>query len=63
MGTVKKNGNVLLHLAGYFKKMLSADEKRELLEIIDRYRQEYVPLIENRDFSTITHHRTPYRQD
>ena len=43
--TVKKNTNVLHHMIGYFKKQLSADEKQELLEIIDRYRQEYVPLI------------------
>lgn len=43
--TVKKNTNVLHHMMGYFKKQLSADEKQELLEIIDRYRQEYVPLI------------------
>ena len=30
---------------GYFKEQLSADEKKELLEIIDCYRQEIVPLI------------------
>ena len=43
--TVKKNINVLLHLLGYFKKELSPDEKQEVLEIIERYREEYVPLI------------------
>lgn len=43
--TVKKNTNVLHHMMGYFKKQLSADEKQELLEIVDRYHQEYVPLI------------------
>jgi uncharacterized protein YbgA (DUF1722 family)/uncharacterized protein YbbK (DUF523 family) len=43
--TVRKNTNVLHHMMGYFKKQLSADEKQELLEIIDRYRLEYVPLI------------------
>ncbi len=43
--TVKKNTNVLLHMMGYFKKRLSADEKQELLQIIDKYRQEYLPLI------------------
>ncbi len=43
--TTKKNTNVLLHMMGYFKKDLSADEKQELLEIIDRYRRELVPLI------------------
>jgi len=43
--TVKKNVNVLQHMAGYFKKLLSKDEKEELREIIGQYHQEYVPLI------------------
>lgn len=43
--TVKKNTNVLQHLMGYFKKQLSADEKQELLEVIDHYYQGHFPLI------------------
>ncbi|MCG6917092.1 MAG: DUF523 and DUF1722 domain-containing protein [Deltaproteobacteria bacterium] len=43
--TIKKNINVLQHMMGYFKKQLSTDEKRELLETIELYRNEYVPLI------------------
>ena len=43
--TVKKNVNVLQHIMGYFKKHLSADEKQELLEVFDQYRQELVPLL------------------
>jgi len=43
--TVKKNINVLEHILGYFKAQLSADEKQEVLEIFDRYRREFVPLI------------------
>lgn len=43
--TVKKNLNVLLHLMGYFKKQLSGDEKQELLEVFDQYRQGLTPLI------------------
>ena len=43
--TIKKNINVLQHVMGYFKKELSADEKAELLEVIDRYRNGHVPLI------------------
>jgi uncharacterized protein YbgA (DUF1722 family)/uncharacterized protein YbbK (DUF523 family) len=43
--TSKKNTNVLMHMMGYFKEQLSSDEKRELLEVIDNYRQEYIPLI------------------
>jgi uncharacterized protein YbgA (DUF1722 family) len=30
---------------GYFKKQLTADEKQEVLEVIDQYRQGYTPLI------------------
>jgi uncharacterized protein YbgA (DUF1722 family)/uncharacterized protein YbbK (DUF523 family) len=43
--TPKKNANVLQHMMGYFKEQLSADEKQELLEVIDNYRQEYIPFI------------------
>lgn len=43
--TVRKNSNVLHHMMGYFKKQLSPDEKRELLEIIEQYRSGHVPLI------------------
>jgi uncharacterized protein YbbK (DUF523 family) len=34
--TVKKNVNVLQHIMGYFKQQLTADEKQELLEVLDR---------------------------
>jgi len=43
--TVKKNTNVLQHMSGYFKELLSGDEKQELQEVIEHYRQELVPLI------------------
>jgi uncharacterized protein YbgA (DUF1722 family)/uncharacterized protein YbbK (DUF523 family) len=43
--TLKKNVNVLQHIMGYFKRQLSPDEKQELLEILEQYRKEYVPLI------------------
>jgi uncharacterized protein YbgA (DUF1722 family)/uncharacterized protein YbbK (DUF523 family) len=43
--TVKKNTNVLQHIMGYFKQQLTADEKRELLEVLDQYRREVLPLI------------------
>ncbi|MCG2721686.1 MAG: DUF523 and DUF1722 domain-containing protein [Thermodesulfovibrionales bacterium] len=45
LATPKKNTNVLLHIAGYFKKNLSSDEKKELLEIIGNYHEGFVPLI------------------
>jgi uncharacterized protein YbgA (DUF1722 family) len=43
--TTKKNANVLQHMMGYFKQDLSADEKAELLDIFDQYKNELVPLI------------------
>jgi uncharacterized protein YbgA (DUF1722 family)/uncharacterized protein YbbK (DUF523 family) len=43
--TVKKNVNVLQHMAGYFKKQLSRDEKQELQEIIGQYHRHLIPLI------------------
>ena len=45
IATAKKNTNVLLHMAGYFKHLLKPEEKNELLEIIEQYHQEFVPLI------------------
>ena len=41
----RKNANVLQHMMGYFKELLSSDEKQELLEVIENYRKEYIPLI------------------
>jgi uncharacterized protein YbgA (DUF1722 family) len=32
-------------MAGYFKKQLTSDEKRELLETIDLYREGLTPLV------------------
>jgi uncharacterized protein YbgA (DUF1722 family)/uncharacterized protein YbbK (DUF523 family) len=43
--TIRKNTNVLQHMMGYFKNRLTADEKQELIETIDKYHQGFVPLI------------------
>ncbi|MBN1493000.1 MAG: DUF523 and DUF1722 domain-containing protein [Candidatus Omnitrophica bacterium] len=43
--SVKKNRNVLQHIMGYFKKDLSAAEKKELAEVITHYSNGFVPLI------------------
>jgi uncharacterized protein YbgA (DUF1722 family)/uncharacterized protein YbbK (DUF523 family) len=43
--TPKKQTDVLMHMLGYFKKELSSDEKKELLEIIDHFKQGLIPLI------------------
>ena len=45
LATPKKNANVLMHIAGYFKKLITADEKQELLEVIENYRRCLIPLI------------------
>jgi uncharacterized protein YbgA (DUF1722 family)/uncharacterized protein YbbK (DUF523 family) len=43
--TPAKHINVLQHILGYFKKVLTGDEKEEMLEILDNYRNGDVPLI------------------
>lgn len=43
--TIRKNVDVLMHILGYFKKILTPDEKQECLEIIENYRNELIPLI------------------
>jgi uncharacterized protein YbgA (DUF1722 family)/uncharacterized protein YbbK (DUF523 family) len=43
--TSKKHVNVLQHMMGYFKEQLSGDEKTELLELINHYRDGYIPLV------------------
>jgi len=43
--TIKKHVNVLQHMMGYFKRVLSSDEKQELLGIISDYHQGLIPLI------------------
>ena len=43
--TVRKNVNVLQHMFGYFKKQLDDFEKKELLGLIENYRQNLIPLI------------------
>ena len=43
--TPKKCADVLSHMMGYFRKMLSTTEKQEMIEIIDQYRRRLVPLV------------------
>jgi uncharacterized protein YbgA (DUF1722 family) len=45
LATTKKNTNVLQHIAGYFKKQLSSEEKNELMDVIQTYHKGLVPLI------------------
>lgn len=41
----KNHVNVLQHIQGYLKKQLDADDKAELCELIERYRDGEIPLI------------------
>jgi uncharacterized protein YbgA (DUF1722 family) len=47
-------------MMGYFKQELSADEKQELLETIDRYRGGLLPLIV--PITLISHYVRTYNQ-
>jgi len=41
----KRHTNVLMHIMGFFKNQLSAEDKQEMLDILDAYRLGRVPLI------------------
>ena len=43
--TPKKCADVLSHMMGYFRKMLSSIEKQEMIEVITQYRLRLVPLV------------------
>jgi uncharacterized protein YbgA (DUF1722 family)/uncharacterized protein YbbK (DUF523 family) len=58
--TPKKNANVLQHIMGYFKEELSSDEKKELVDAIDHYRQGYIPLVV--PLTLINHYVRKYNQ-
>jgi uncharacterized protein YbgA (DUF1722 family)/uncharacterized protein YbbK (DUF523 family) len=45
IATVRKNTNVLQHIAGYFRKKLSPQMKQELLRTIETYHKGLVPLL------------------
>ena len=59
--TVKKNVNVLEHMAGYFKNLLSKDEKQELHEVIEQYHRNYTPLIV--PITLVNHYVRKYDQE
>lgn len=43
--TTKKNVNVLYHILGYLKQVLTASEKKDILQVIDDYHKELTPLV------------------
>ncbi|MBJ6750506.1 YbgA family protein [Geomonas anaerohicana] len=59
--TVKKQTNVLMHVMGYFKKHLTAEEKQELLQLIEQYHDGLVPLVV--PLTLLKHYVVKYRQE
>jgi len=43
--STRNNANALMHMMGYLKAFLTSDEKQELLELVDEYKGELIPLI------------------
>lgn len=44
-GSINKTYNVLLHIYGYFKKLISMDEKQHVLTAIEEFKEGIIPLI------------------
>ena len=45
IATARRNTNVLLHVVGYFKKLLDAAARAELLAVVEDYHRGLVPLV------------------
>jgi uncharacterized protein YbgA (DUF1722 family) len=56
--TPAKCADVLMHMTGHLRRFLPSDEKRELLEVIDRYRNRLIPLVV--PVTLIRHHVRKY---
>lgn len=56
--TAKKVSDVLMHMAGYFKKVLDSGDKQELLSLIGEYRLGRVPVVV--PLALIRHHVRKY---
>lgn len=59
--TAKKHVNVLTHLVGYFKKDLTSEEKQELLEVLDDFKNGLLPLLV--PITLIQHYVRKYHKD
>lgn len=44
-GSINKTYNVLLHIFGYFKKLITKEEKEIILGCLDEYKEKVIPLI------------------
>lgn len=45
LATTRRHVNVLSHAAGYLREVATAEERRELLSVIDDFQRELVPLV------------------
>ena len=57
IATPKQHANVLMHIMGFLKADIDSDDKAELLDLIDTYRRQQVPLIVP---ITLIHHHLRY---
>ena len=57
----KKNTNVLQHLQGYLKNNLTADEKQEMLALVNQYRTGLVPIVV--PLTLLNHHIKKHTDD
>ena len=60
IGTVKTQTNVLMHIMGYFKRQLDSDEKKELLDLLNQYHAQKLPLIV--PLTLLRHYASKYDQ-
>ncbi len=44
-GSISNTYNILHHIFGYFKKLISKEEKKEILESFEEFKKEIIPLI------------------
>jgi len=59
--TSKKNFNVLQHILGYFKNQLTSEEKKETIDIMEKYKNELIPLIV--PVTLLNHYINKYKQE
>jgi uncharacterized protein YbgA (DUF1722 family)/uncharacterized protein YbbK (DUF523 family) len=59
IATARRNTNVLMHILGYFKKLLDAAARAELLAVIEDYHRGLVPLVV--PLTLIRHHVRVHR--
>jgi uncharacterized protein YbgA (DUF1722 family) len=59
--TRKKHANTLAHIQGYFSQHLKANERQELCDQIDAYREGLVPLVV--PLTLIKHYLLQYPKD